>query len=198
MLVAVPFGIFLTWKRGDLRETSRRLIVAAAIALGAGLIGVLIGGGNAKCILALMLGAWVIAASFWEVLWRARFPSASLAETVRRVLNLRRGQLGSTIAHIGLGVTIIGISTATAWNVEKLVVLKTSETVDLAGYQIKFNGVDQRQGPNYVALSGSFELRHGDSLIGTIKASKRKYDTPPTATTEAGIDPAHLGTCTSY
>src|SRR5208282_2466016 len=109
LLLAVPFGIFLAWKRGDLLGAAKRLGVGAAAALIAVLAASLAGGAGPKAIFAMALGAFVLAGSVWEVLWRAKFPSAALSETARRIWNMRRGQLGSTFGHIGLAVTVIGI-----------------------------------------------------------------------------------------
>ncbi len=193
LLLAVCFGLFLTWKRGDLTETARRLGVAAGAAIIAGLAASLIGGAGFKAVLAMSLGAWVLAGSVWEVLWRAKFPSAPLSETARRIWNMRRGQLGATLGHIGLAVTVIGVAVASSWNVENLTVMKPGDSTALAGYQITFKGVFERDGPNYAELAGEFELRRAGSLIGTMIASKRRYEAPPQTTTQAAISPRPLG-----
>ena len=106
---------------------------------------------------------------------------------------MRRSQLGSALGHIGMGVTVVGIAISSAWNIERLAVMKLGDSAELAGYQITFKSVFPQDGPNYAELSGAFELRHGSNLIGTIIASKRKYDAPPQTTTEAGIAPRALG-----
>jgi cytochrome c-type biogenesis protein CcmF len=166
---------------------------AAVLALGAGLTAALIGGASIKAIIAITLGVWVIAASAWELLWRAKFPDAPLSETIRRLGAMRRSQLGSALGHIGMGVTVIGIAISSAWNVEHLAVMKPGDSAELAGYQITFKNVYPQDGPNYAELAGAFELRRGGKLIDTTVASKRKYDAPPTTTTEAGIAPRALG-----
>ncbi|HZV20082.1 MAG TPA: heme lyase CcmF/NrfE family subunit, partial [Hyphomicrobiales bacterium] len=147
LLLVVPFGIFLAWKRGDLKAAARRLGVALLAAAIAALAASLAGGATPKAILALALGAFVFAGSAWEVLWRAKFPSAALSETARRIFNMRRGQFGSTLAHMGLAATVIGIAAASAWNAERLAVMKPGETVELAGYAITFGKTWEQNGP---------------------------------------------------
>jgi cytochrome c-type biogenesis protein CcmF len=102
---------------------------------------------------------------------------------------MRRGQFGSTLAHIGLAVTVIGIAGASTWNVERLAVMKIGDTIDLGGYQLTFKKVYEQAGPNYAEFAGDFDLKSGGALIGTITTSKRKYDAPPQVTTAAGISP---------
>jgi cytochrome c-type biogenesis protein CcmF len=192
LLLAVPYGIFIAWKRGDLVDVSRRLAGAAIAAAIAG-AAALAGGADAKQSLGITLGAWVLAASVWEVLWRARFPSAPLSETVRRLRNMRRGQFGATLGHIGLAVTVIGIAGATAWNAERLAVMKIGDTIEVGGYEITLKKVFEQPGPNYAEFAGAFELKSGGTVIGTINSSKRKYDAPPQVTTAAGISPRPFG-----
>ena len=192
LLLAVPFGLFLAWKRGSLLEAAKRLSIAAIIAVIAGAAAIAFGA-DAKEGLAIALGTWVLAGSIWEVLWRARFLSAPLSETARRILNMRRGQFGATLGHIGLAVTVIGIAGATAWNVERLAVLKIGDTIDLGSYQLTFKKVYEQAGPNYAEFAGDFDLKSGGTLIGTITTSKRKYDAPPQVTTAAGISPRPIG-----
>ncbi len=192
LLLAVPFGIFIAWKRGSLTEAARRLGIAAIPALIAG-AAALVAGAEGKQALAIALGAWVLVASIWEVLWRARFPSAPLSETARRIWNMRRGQFGATLGHIGLAVTVIGIAGATAWNAERLAVMKIGDTVGVGGYQLTFKKVYEQTGPNYEEFAGDFELKSGDRVIGTITTSKRKYDAPPQVTTAAGIATRPVG-----
>ena len=109
---------------------------------------------------------------------------------------MRRSQLAATLGHIGLAVTVIGIAGASAWNTERLTVMKPGESAALGGYTVTFKNVFERQGPNYAELAGAFELQSGNSLIGTIIASKRRYDAPPQATTQAGISPGRLAIST--
>jgi cytochrome c-type biogenesis protein CcmF len=192
LLLAVPFGVFLAWKRGDLKEAARRLWPAALAAFVAAAAAASAGGG-VKRSLAIALGTWVLAGSIWEVLWRAKFPSVSLSGAARRIWNMRRSQIAATLGHIGLAVTVIGIAGASAWKAERLIAMKPGESTGLAGYTIDFRKVFERDGPNYGELAGDFELRQGTRLISTIVASKRRYEAPPRTTTQAGIAPRPFG-----
>ena len=153
LLLAVPFGVFLAWKRGNLGEAAKRLSVAAIIAVIAGAAAIAFGA-DAKQGLAMALGSWVLAGSVWEVLWRARFLSAPLSETVRRIWNMRRGQFGPTLGHIGLAVTVIGVAGASTWNVERLAVMKIGDTIDLGGYQLTFKKVYRAGRPELCGVCG--------------------------------------------
>jgi cytochrome c-type biogenesis protein CcmF len=193
LLAAVPFGMFLAWKRGDLKEAGHRLWPAAIAALLAGAAAAFAGSGF-KAALAILLGAWVFAGSIWELLWRAKFAAVPLAETARRLMNMKLGQFAATLGHIGLAVAVIGVAGASVWVSERLLVMKPSESADLAGYTFTFKEVFERQGPNYVELAGAFDMKKtGGASIGSVIASKRRYDAPPQMTKQAGISVQPLG-----
>jgi cytochrome c-type biogenesis protein CcmF len=192
LLVAIPFGLFLTWKRGGLTEAWSRLRVSAALA-GAVAIAVLVAGSGFKHALTFGLGAWVIFGAIAELLVRAKASSSSLSETWQRFKAMKRAQYGAALGHIGLGVSVIGVAAATAFNAETLAVMKVGDTIEVGGYRIAFRGLDPVDGPNYTEQSGRFDVLSGDTVIASVAASKRKYETPPTTTTEAGIAPRLLG-----
>ncbi len=193
LLLAIPFGIFLTWKRGDGAAVARRLIPPAIAAGLTGAFALFIGGAGGKAVLAMTIGAWVIAGSVFEVVWRTKFPQVSLSDAVRRLGSMRRGQFGATLGHLGMGITVVGVAVASAWNVERLAVMRPGDTLDIAGYEVMFKGVAPVPGPNYQETAGTFELKRGGTSVTTLIAAKRKYDAPPQTTTEAGIAPRPVG-----
>ena len=194
LLLAVPFGMFLAWKRGDLKEAGHRLWPAAVAALLAGAVAVYAGAG-VKAGLAILLAAWVLAGSVWEMLWRAKFASVPLGETVRRLMNLKPGQYAATLGHIGLAASVIGVACASVWVQERLTIMKPGEKAELAGYTFTFKEVFERPGPNYIELAGAFDVKKtaGGSPVAAMVASKRRYDVPPQVTKQAGISVQAMG-----
>lgn len=194
LLLAAPFGAFLAWKRGDLAGAMQRLYASAAIALAVVIAAVAImDGGPVLALIGLALGVWLMAGSVSEVLWRAKVFSGSLGDGLRRLSNVKRSQYGTMLGHFGLGVMVVGIVCTSVWNVEKLQVVKQGETVDVAGYQVTFNGVSEIKGPNYTDLAGRFSVTSNGIQVAELVASKRRYDAPPQTTSEAGIYPTLLG-----
>lgn len=65
--------------------------------------------------------------------------------------------------------------------------MKPGETIELAGYEVTFNGVSQLQGPNYTSLRGSFGVFKESKKITDLFPEKRDYPAENSATTEAAI-----------
>jgi cytochrome c-type biogenesis protein CcmF len=59
--------------------------------------------------------------------------------------------------------------------------------VALSGYELSFDGLIQRGGPNYRELAAKFTVRRGGAAIGTMTPSKRTFASRNTTTTEAAL-----------
>ncbi len=143
LLLALPFGSFLAWKRGDLTAAAERLMLAAGIALACGAMALaVVQRGPWAAPLGLALGVWVMAGAVSEVLSRARLGQAGTAEVLRRLANLPRAAWGSALAHFGVGLMVTGIVGTTAWQSEQIVAMKSGEKAEIAGYTLEFRGIE--------------------------------------------------------
>ena len=188
LLMAVPFGPLLAWKRGDLLAAAQRLTVAAVVSLAA-MIAILATHQSGPWLapLGIGLGLWLIVGAATELATRSKLTEVSLAESWRRLRNLPRAAYGTALAHAGLGVMVLGLVGTTAWRSERIEALVPGGTVDIAGYELTFQGVKERQGPNYKELAGLFSVTRAGQPVTTLIPSKRAYSVEKSATTEAGI-----------
>ncbi len=194
LLAVLPFGPFMPWKRGDLTEAARRLGFAAAAAVLAALATVIFApGGSLLAGLGIGTGVWLILGTLSEIAFRVKAFSAPWAEVRRRLANLPRSSYGGMLAHLGLGITVLGIVATSAWRVENILSMKAGETVQFAGYQVAFEKLSAHQGPNYQESLGSFQLSRGGQPVVPLNPSKRTYVAPPTTTSEAAIHASWAG-----
>ncbi len=194
LLLAMPFGPYLAWKRGDIYAAAQRLFVAALVAIGAIAVTFAVTKpGPWLAPFGIAIGVWIMAGAISELLFRAKAGNANLEEVLRRFRNLPRSVFGTALAHFGVGMMVIGIIATSAYQTERVLLMKIGETVDVAGYDLTFNGAKAGQGPNYKEQIGSFTVQRGGSLVTTLQPEKRLYDAPPQPTTEAGIYNAWTG-----
>jgi cytochrome c-type biogenesis protein CcmF len=145
LLILVPFGPLLAWKRGDLLGAAQRLTGAVAIAVAAILLILWIkGGASLAAALGVGLAFWLMAGALFEIFWRIRLFRAPVGETWRRLAGLPRASFGTMLAHFGLGVVLIGIVSVSAWRTELVQAIKPGETVAVAGRTVTFEGVAPR------------------------------------------------------
>jgi cytochrome c-type biogenesis protein CcmF len=188
LMLAMPFGTLLAWKRGDLYGVAQRLIAAAAIAaVGIAVTFAATGGGPVLAPFGIGLGLWVIAGAITDLVERSGLFRQPSSVALRRAAGLPRSIWGTALAHSGIAILLIGIVAATAWGTEQIASVKPKETITLGDYQLTFDGALPRQGPNYRELVGRFTVRVGGNVIGVMEPSKRSFAARQTSTTEAAL-----------
>jgi len=193
LLIAVAIGPMLRWKRGDLMEALRRLWLAfVAVLVIVAVTAYVTDGGPVMALLGMALGAWLIVGSL--VHWAEQVRLASgLSGLGRRLSRLRRGVWGMTLAHLGLGVAVLGMTASTAWEDNALQVMVPGQTVEVGGYDFTFDGVEPLPGPNYTTIGGRFTVMKGGKFVAVLTPETRVYAEPPMTTTEAAIRPTLSG-----
>ncbi len=189
LLMALPFGPLLAWKRADLYGATQRLGVAMIAALVAAVITYVVAGGKGVLApLALGLGVWLIAGSLVDLAERIQLLRAPARTSWARFVGLPRSAIGTVVAHAGIGVMVIGIVGTTAYQTEEIVSLSPGESVDVAGYTLLFQGMSPVTGPNYREDRGQFLASRGGAEPFSMTPSKRFYMAREMATTEAAIE----------
>jgi cytochrome c-type biogenesis protein CcmF len=188
LLLAVPFGPLLAWKRGDLLAASQRLTVAGIIALVAlAVLWAWLRGGPVLAPLAISLAVFVVAGAFRDVVERTGLFRIPLSVSLRRARGLPRSAWGTAFAHAGLGVALIGVVCETTWNSEYIATMKSGQTAVVAGYELKLEGLTQRQGPNYRETLAQFSVSLDGQALPAMTPSKRAFTTRSMSTTEAAL-----------
>ncbi len=185
LAVFVGVGALARWKRDRLSELLGRLKWALLVSvIGGAALPLLADFYSLNAAAGLTLALWVISSNLYGLYER-------VAKSQNRVLALARiprAFYGMTLAHMGVGVFIIGVTFTTVYSIEKDVRLAPGEDYTMAGYRFRFDGVKQTPGPNYMARMGSMQVYRGDRLVADMAPEKRVYRVNQNPMTEAAID----------
>ncbi len=183
LLVLVPFGPKLGWRRGDLKASLRTLAPAMGLA-----------GVAAVAVLAIasprtLTGMLAFAVAGWLI-------GASILDFVKRK-GARASAFAAALAHAGLGVTLMGVAGTTLWRSEALDVVGPGESMTVGPYTLRFDGVTQVQGPNFQATQAQLALMDGGRVVTVLKPEKRLYpaegqETADTAIRTTGVRDLYL------
>ncbi|UCI06756.1 heme lyase CcmF/NrfE family subunit [Mesorhizobium sp. B1-1-8] len=189
LLAIVPFGPLLAWKRGDVFAASQRLMAAFAIALAAMLVtGLFIDGASVFAALGVGLAVWLVSGALTDLAVKSGAGLVAPAVMLRRFAGLPRSVFGTALAHLGLGLTLLGIVGTLSFGTEKITTMRPGETIELSGHSVRFEGLFPQKGPNYSEDRGRFLLIGADgNPDGEITSAKRFYPVRQTVTTESGI-----------
>jgi cytochrome c-type biogenesis protein CcmF len=173
-------GLMLRWKKDSASRISKKIIIPMGLAL---IIAILLPllfapEQHGLTFIGLILASWVALTAMIWLLNQGRSPFKIPAAT-----------WGAVIAHIGMAVTVTGITLTSIYSLEKDVRLAPEEEYSLGDYQFKLIGVKEIQRDNYVAYQGTVEARENGKPTILMHPEKRTYRSQSRPMTEAAIDP---------
>ncbi|MGH8714837.1 MAG: heme lyase CcmF/NrfE family subunit, partial [Casimicrobiaceae bacterium] len=180
-------GPIARWNRAPVPELAARLKWALAVALvSALLLPLLLGRWSPLIALGLFLALWLFASTAVN-LW-LRLNGSPRAGLLARLAANPPAYYGMLLAHVGVGVFIVGVTLVKGYEIERDVRLDVGQSAAVGGYDFTFLGVTPAPGPNYRALVGSIEVRRDGRLIETLRPEKRIYNASGQSMTIAAID----------
>jgi len=180
LLFAVGVGMHVAWRSDDVASVTKRLWLLAIVAVIAGLaIPVVVWGvASVLSVVGMIAGCWLIL--------------SALREPVLAVFGkgpqLTRAMLGMQLAHLGVGLFVIGVTATNSFGIATDQRVKLGESIEVAGYEIHFEGLQQVEGPNYTALRATIDVTQGGEPVARLLPEKRTYRVQTSPMTEASID----------
>ena len=183
LMALLSVGIHTSWKRGHLGDKKRMLLTTLVVAavLASGLVFGIYSNGRVLTPVGAAVGIWIILTSLVDPIDR-----------LRRKLSLPSAVVGMTIAHIGIGIFVLALTSVESFTVEHDVSLAKGGMTTVGAYEFRFMGVKSIEGPNYDGVGGTVVVtRHGAPLT-VLYPEKRQYWVQHSVTTEAAIE-MHYG-----
>jgi cytochrome c-type biogenesis protein CcmF len=188
LILLVPFGPLLAWKRADAKGVLQRLVFAAIVAVGAGFLAfALVQPRKAFASAGLAMGAWLILGALTELAQRTKAFRVSAGETWRRLVGLPRGNWGMTLAHMGLGIFVLGACFETGWKVEAAETLPIGGKLNVGAYELTLESIKGIDGPNYDAERATIHAVKAGREVCTPRPERRFYPAGGQTTSEVAI-----------
>ena len=188
-----PFGFSLAWKRGDLLGVAQRLTFALILGAVTAAVGAAwLRGASVFAPLALGLAIFVIVGTLIEVVMRAWRPGLAPGAALKRARGLPLSFFGGALAHLGLGVTLLGLS-GLGFGAETIATLHKGMPAQVGPYTVTLNGIGERLGPNYKEAVASVTVRSGGAAVAEIAPARRQFASREMTTTQAGLATLHFG-----
>jgi cytochrome c-type biogenesis protein CcmF len=180
LLLFMPLAPAMPWRKAELTPMIKRFWPAAALAVVAAVSAYVLWPKSLWLAFGVFVGAWVIAGMVMDLIRRVG-PGG-----LGRLTRLPLAVWGMTIAHVGIGMFVIG-ATVEAANSQQTFPLHQGEEASAGGWTFRFDGVRDVEGPNYQAIRADILVTHEDGTTEVIHPEKRFYPVANTSTTEVAI-----------
>ena len=189
-LFLMGVGPVARWKQASLPELAIRMRWAFAVSVSTALLlPLLLGHWTPMIGLGLFLALWIFASSAQQVYQRLRPQPQTSQPLSARMLATTRSWWGMVLAHAGIAVFTLGITIVKGFESEIAVRMLPGDVAHLAGYDFRFDGVEQYQGSNYSASRGLLHVSKNGIERAVLAPEKRNYSVQNMPMTEAGISP---------
>ncbi len=185
LLAAMAIGPMMPWKRAQMAPVLTRLWWASLLGLLAGLVAAFSLKGVLP-VLAFGFAVWVIAGAAADLAHKVQLFRVRPAQSLHRARMLPRAALGAALAHVGAGVTVIGLAGMSQAQ-HKIVEIHAGDSVALAGYRWTLDSIRDVPGPNYLARTATITVTRGGRLVTVLHPSKRSFASQNQSTSEVAI-----------
>ncbi|SEP66275.1 heme lyase CcmF/NrfE family subunit [Basfia succiniciproducens] len=192
LVLMTPFALLLgigplvKWRRDQFSAIRKPVIISLflMIILGFALPYFI---GN-KLSLSAVLGTMMVVIITLLSLYELKQRAAHRDNFLVGITKLSRSHWGMFLAHLGVAMTVWGVAFSQNFSVERDVRMSVGDSVNIAGYEYKFQGIRDANGPNYLGGTAQVDILKEGKLEASLFAEKRFYTVSRMTMTEAAID----------
>ncbi|ESQ73658.1 heme lyase CcmF/NrfE family subunit [Asticcacaulis sp. AC402] len=172
-LLLIPISTLMAWRRADLKGVLQRLGLTFGFAALAAAVGLVLYRGaswwsQAQYLIGLLAGFWLIFGSF-KFLWDRT------EGKLKRATGLPLSTWGMLLAHIGLGVFVLGAVVETHAKQGATQVMAVGDTLKTGRYNLTFDDTFAATASNYDAQGGVFSVRDDNKRVCEARPQWRYY-----------------------
>jgi len=180
LLFFIGLGVFTSWKFSNAKIMISKLkwVLVVSILFSIGCTVFLYGYTGFLTLIGITLAGWTMVSGLMPLVERT---SINTLENAMKILPM-------SLAHIGLGLTVLGITVTSSYGLTQDKSLRFGQSTQVGDYIFQLNDIKEGAGPNYFSIIAEIQISTKDNEITVIYPEKRIYDLNSPAMTEAGIE----------
>src|SRR5262249_41249677 len=126
-----------------------------------------VGVGNTLVLVCMGLVVFVtgtMVLDFYRAVRARRRAAPSWFAAAGSLLLSQNRRYGGLVVHLGVLVVALGVAGSQAWSIHSESTLEKGQTVALAGYRVRFDGLEESQESNHAKVTAAFTVTNGRPL----------------------------------
>ncbi|MFA7633653.1 MAG: heme lyase CcmF/NrfE family subunit [Thiohalomonadaceae bacterium] len=186
LVVLMGLGPLVRWKSDQAARLQQMIRGTLVISIGIGLLlpWLLFRSWEPMVIVGSIIAVWVALSALLDLRNRLRNASSFWSGLRKQ----SRSFYGMVLAHLGVAVTVVGITFSSYYSLEHDVRLAPGETFVMGEHDFLFEKLVHHEGPNYSSDLAVIQVQKQGKQVATLHTEKRLYTVTGMPMTEAGID----------
>jgi cytochrome c-type biogenesis protein CcmF len=189
LIFLMGVGPLIAWRRASAENLRRNFLTPVLIGIAGAAVCRGLGVANALVLLCLALVVFVAATIVLDFARAARARRRTgdgwLEATWGLALRQNR-RYGGFVVHLGILVIALGVAGSQAWSTQTEATLNRGESLSLAGYTIRFDGLQAAEESNHFKVVGTFTVSDRKGPFTVLTPAKKFY--PQEQTPIAAVD----------
>ena len=189
LLFLMGVGPLIAWRRASPESLRRNFLVpvlagvaAAAVLWALGVGGVLV----VACLSLVVFVTGTIAVDFARATAARGRGGMGRGRAAWSLLRRQNRRYGGFVVHLGILLIAVGVAGSQAWSDQTEASLARGQSVTLAGYAARFDGLEAGEESNHLRVTATFTVTHGGAPVTVLRPAKRFY--PQEQTPIASVD----------
>jgi len=189
LIFLMGVGPAIAWRRASGENLRRNFLKPVAIGIVAAAVCRLLGLANTLVLLCLALVVFVAATIVLDFARAARARRRTGDDWVEATWGLALKQnrrYGGFVVHLGILIVALGVAGSQAWSTQTEATLNRGESMELAGYTIRYDGLQGVEESNHAKVIGTFTVSDRKGPYTVLTPAKKFY--PQEQTPIAAVD----------
>jgi cytochrome c-type biogenesis protein CcmF len=178
LIFLMGVGPLIAWRRASRDNLRRNFLWPVVIGLVAAAACFALGVRSVLAAVSLALTIFVTATvivDFARATRARRRMGEALLPAMGGLLVRHNRRYGGFVIHLGILVICVGVTGSHAWSVQREATVKRGESVELAGYRFRFDGLGARDASNHFVVESTFTVQNGRATGSVLQPAKKFY-----------------------
>jgi cytochrome c-type biogenesis protein CcmF len=178
LVILLAPGQHASWKKATFERQKGFLVgtLIVSVVLAIALIAFVYGWHSVLTLVSMVIAIWIVLTALREPV-----------ERLRKGHSLSAGVLGMSVAHLGIGIFMFGVTCTESWSIHEDLSLKPGQTAQVGEFVFTMTKLEAVAGPNYDAEQSEIVISKAGKQIAVVHPQKRLYRVQRMPLTEAGI-----------